>query len=77
MFEIKIIQKIEVEKPCEMEWVKLHDDEKRHDAENNPQYGYRRADATKTVIVERQVLSQAVDKLDLVAVIKAVNGIGQ
>jgi hypothetical protein len=75
MFKIEITEHVDIQKTREKEWVKLHDNEDGHHPETNPQYGYRQADGTRTITVEREVLSQTVDTLDLVAVIKAINGI--
>lgn len=72
MFKISIIEVTKVQKPYEQEWRQLHDQE---DTKGHPQRGYVTAPGTREVSEERQVLAQTIDKLDLVAVIKAVNGI--
>lgn len=72
MFIVNIIEVTDEQKPYEQEWRKLHDEQH---TQENPSHGYVRAPGMRTVPVERKVLTQTVEKLDLVAVIKAINGI--
>lgn len=72
MFKVEITEIVEVQKPYEREWRRLHDNEP---TEEKPQYGYVMAEGTRTVKEERRVLLQQVSELDFVAVLKAVNNI--
>ena len=71
MFKVVINEIVEVEENVKT-YERLHD-KKEFDTEKDPQFAYLTTE--KMVKKEIQVLAQTVETLDLVKVIKAINGI--
>lgn len=76
MFKIEVTEITEHEAPRGQDWVKLFDiDERVPSRDKVENYGYRAPTDKKIEKRERRVLLQEVQALDIVAVIKAINGI--